>query len=315
MGMRGQKCRIILSLLLCGSLTLAADKKGDTRTDPLGLQKPMSVEVSMVLVNATVFDAMNRFVTGLEKDNFAIYEDKVEQDIVHFSSQDMPLSIGIIFDTSASMTSKIDKARDACIQFIKLANPEDEFFMVGFNDRVRLEQDFTSQVDDISKRVIFERAQGQTALLDAIYYGIEKVGQGHFPRKALLIISDGGDNHSRYSDRDVREYIKESGAQIFAIGIYSPYADAPEEVHGPALLSELAEMTGGRAYPLNSVSDLQDTVTKIAIELRNEYVLGYVSTNDQHDGRWRKIKVKLNPPRGLPPLLVNAKSGYYAPSN
>ena len=144
---------------------------------------------------------------------------------------------------------------------------------------------------------------------------LDKVAHGRYPRKALLVISDGGDNHSRYTERDVKEYIKESDAQLFAIGIYNPYADAPEEKQGPALLTNLADITGGRSYTLNSVNDLEDIVSKIAIELRNEYVLGYVSSNEQHDGRWRKIRVKLNPPRGLPPLTINAKSGYYAPSN
>lgn len=312
--MKGQKSIVFLSTLLLISVLQAADDK-QTKVEPLAMQKPMQVNVSMVLVNATVSDSLNRFVTGLEKENFEVYEDKIAQNIVQFSSQDMPISIGIIFDTSGSMTSKIDKARDACIQFMKLANPQDEFFLVGFSNRVSLQQDFTSKVEDISKRVIFDKAGGQTALLDAIYYGLDKVAHGHYPRKALLVISDGGDNHSRYTERDVKEYIKESDAQLFAIGIYNPYADAPEEKLGPSLLADLADITGGRSYTLNSVNDLEDIVNKIAIELRNEYVLGYVSTNEQHDGRWRKIRVKLNPPRGLPPLLVNAKSGYYAPSN
>jgi Ca-activated chloride channel family protein len=305
---------IILSLTLVTCVLIAADGK-QVKPDAPTLQRPIQINVSMVLVNATVADPMNRFVTGLEKENFSVYEDKVEQNIIHFSSQDMPLSIGVIFDTSGSMTSKIEKSREACIQFIKLANPEDEFFLVGFNDRVFLEQDFTSQVEDISKRVIFDKAKGQTAMLDAIYFGIEKAAHGRYPRKALLIISDGGDNHSRYTQKNVKEYIKESDAQIFAIGIYNPFADAPEEKRGPSLLSELAEITGGREYSLNSVNDLEDIVTKIAVELRNEYVLGYISSNEQHDGRWRKIRVKLNPPAGLPSLNVNAKSGYYAPSN
>jgi Ca-activated chloride channel family protein len=312
--MKVHNAKILLSFFLCLSAAQASDNK-QPKPDAIALQKPMQVNVSMVLVNATVTDPMNRFVTGLEKENFSVYEDKIEQSIVHFSSQDMPISIGIIFDTSGSMTSKIEKSREACIQFMKLANPEDEFFLVGFNDRVYLEQDFTSHVDDITKRVIFDKAKGQTALLDAIYFGIEKVAHGHYPRKALLIISDGGDNHSRYSEKDVKEYVKESDAQLFAIGIYNPFADAPEEKRGPALLTELAEITGGREYTLNTVSDLEDIVTKIAIELRNEYVLGYISKNEQRDGRWRKIKVKLTPPRGLPPLSVSAKTGYYAPSN
>jgi Ca-activated chloride channel family protein len=306
---------ILLLSILQGVSALHADDTKQTKPEILTLQKPMQVNVSMVLVNATVSDPLNRFVTGMEKDNFTVYEDKVEQKVVHFSSQDQPVSIGIIFDSSGSMVSKIAKSRDACIQFMKLANPQDEFFLVGFNNRVFLEQDFTSQMDDITKRVIFDKAKGQTALLDAIYYGLEKVEQGRYPRKALLVISDGGDNHSRYTEKEVKEFIKESDAQLFAIGIYNPFADNAEEIRGPTLLNDLAGITGGREYTLNSVVDLEDIVTKIAIELRNEYVLGYISSNEQRDGRWRKIKVKLNPPRGLPPLNVNAKSGYFAPGN
>ncbi len=312
--MKGQTIITFLCTLLTPALLWCSDSK-PAKPEALAMQKPMQVNVSMVLVNATVSDPMNRFVTGLEKENFSVYEDKVEQDIVHFSSQDMPVSIGVIFDSSGSMTSKIAKARDAVIQFMKLANPEDEFFLVDFSNSVHLEENFTTDVDKISKQVIFNKAGGQTALLDAIYYGLEKVAHGRYPRKALLVISDGGDNHSRYTEKDVKEYIKESDAQLFAIGIYNPFADAPEERLGPSLLSDLADITGGRAYTLNSVGDLEDIVTKIAVELRNEYVLGYIPKNEQHDGRWRKIRVKLNPPRGLPPLIVNAKSGYYAPSN
>lgn len=246
--MKPHKTIIFLSLLAAISVLQADDKK-QSKPEPLNFQKPMQINVSMVLVNATVTDSINRFVTGLEKENFAVYEDKIEQSVVHFSSQDMPISIGIIFDTSGSMTSKIEKSREACIQFMKLANPQDEFFLVGFNDRVYLEHDFTSQVDDINKKVIFDKAKGQTALLDAIYFGIEKVAHGHYPRRALLIISDGGDNHSRYNEKDVKEYVKESDAQLFAIGIYNPFADAPEEKRGPALLTELAEITGGAPTP------------------------------------------------------------------
>jgi Ca-activated chloride channel family protein len=312
--MKRKAAILLLSILQGISVLHAADTK-QAKPETLTLQKPMQVNVSMVLVNATVSDPLNRFVTGMEKDNFTVYEDKVEQKVVHFSSQDQPVSIGIIFDSSGSMVSKIAKSRDACIQFMKLANPQDEFFLVGFNNRVFLEQDFTSQMDDITKRVIFDKAKGQTALLDAIYYGLEKVEQGRYPRKALLVISDGGDNHSRYTEKEVKEFIKESDAQLFAIGIYNPFADNAEEIRGPTLLNDLAGITGGREYTLNSVVDLEDIVTKIAIELRNEYVLGYISSNEQRDGRWRKIKVKLNPPRGLPPLNVNAKSGYFAPGN
>lgn len=286
-------------------------------TDP-GLKinhgKPLQVDVDLVLVNVTVTDDWNRIVTGLDKDNFSILEGNEPQQVKHFSSEDAPLSLGVIFDMSGSMSDKIAKAREAVIEFMKTANPQDEFFMVTFNDRPQLRADFTTSVEEVQGKLVYTVPQGRTALLDAIYMGINKMKDAHNSKKALLIISDGGDNHSRYTEHEIRSMVKEADVQIYAIGVFTSGATQPEEIAGPALLTDISEVTGGRMFTINNPNELADVATKIGIELRNQYVLGYRPSNKTKDGHWRKIKVKLIPPKGLPHLNVYSKTGYYAPS-
>jgi len=272
------------------------------------------LNVNLVLVPVTVTDPMNRLVTGLEKEDFQVYENNGQQKITSFASEDAPVSIGIIFDLSGSMTSKLMRARDSILQFIKTANPEDEFFVIGFNDRPELIEDFTSSVNDIEARLATVRSGHRTALLDAIYYGVEKLGQARHQRKALLVVSDGGDNRSRYTEGEVRAQVREADVEIYSIGIFDPYAATPEERTGPMLLNELSDETGGRLYRVDDLAEMSDIAEKISTELRNQYVLGYRPKDLNHDGKWRKVKVKLNPPPGLPPLTVHARTGYYAPS-
>ena len=287
-------------------------------TDDPGLKlnhgKPMQVDVDLVLVNVTVTDDWNRIVTGLDKTNFAIMEGNEIQQVRHFSNEDAPISLGVIFDMSGSMSDKIEQARAAVIEFFKTANPMDEFFMITFNDRPELRADFTKSVEDVQGRLVYTVPQGTTALLDAIYMGVSKMKDAHNAKKALLIISDGGDNHSRYTENEIKSMVKEADVQIYAIGIFSSAPSQPEEIAGPALLGEITNVTGGRLFTISNPNELTDVATKIGIELRNQYVLGYRPNNKARDGRWRKIKVKLLPPKGLPHLNVYAKTGYYAPS-
>jgi Ca-activated chloride channel family protein len=273
----------------------------------------IKMNVDMVLVPVTVTDPMNRLVTGLEKEDFQVYENNGEQGIKSFASEDAPVSIGIIFDLSGSMTSKLVRARESIVQFIKTANPEDEFFVIGFNDRPELIEDFTSSVEDIQARLATVRSGHRTALLDAIYYGVDKMKEAKHERKALLVVSDGGDNRSRYTEGEVRAQVRESDVEIYSIGIFDPYAATPEERTGPILLNDLCEETGGRLFRVDDVSEMGDIAEKISTELRNQYVIGYTPKNISRDGKWRKVKVKLNPPSGLPPLTVHARTGYYAP--
>jgi Ca-activated chloride channel homolog len=276
--------------------------------------RPMKVDVDLVLVPVTITDPMNRLVTGLEKDNFQLFEGNSAQDIRTFSSEDAPVSLGVIFDSSGSMSSKMDRAKDAVIEFFKTANPQDEFFMITFSDEPEQVSDFTSSVDEIQNKLVFAVPRKRTALLDAIYMGVSKMRQAKYPKKALLIISDGGDNHSRYTENEIRSVVKEADVMVYAIGIYDRYASAVEERLGPQLLSDITELSGGRAFTIDNPNDLADVATKIGIELRNQYVLGYRPNKVVRDGKWRKIKVKLLPPKGLPPLRVYARTGYYAPA-
>jgi Ca-activated chloride channel homolog len=277
----------------------------------------IKIDVNLALVNVTVTDPLNRLVTGLEKENFRVYEDGAEQEVVTMSSEDVPVSIGLIFDMSGSMSDKVDKARQAAVQFMRTANPLDQFFLVSFNDRAELTSGFTSSVEELQNRMMFTASRGRTALLDAVYLGLSQMRGAHNAKRALLIISDGGDNHSRYTENDVRNFLKEADCQLYAIGIYDDIgirSRTSEELNGPSLLSEMTEMTGGRTFPVGNIGELPDIAAKIGMELRNQYVVGYKPSNAIHNGTWRKIKVKLRPPRGLPPLTVYAKTGYYAPT-
>jgi len=276
--------------------------------------RPLKVDVDLVLVPVTITDPLNRLVTGLEKGNFQLMEGSAAQEIRTFSSEDAPVSLGVIFDSSGSMSSKMDRAKDAVIEFFKTANPQDEFFMITFSDTPEEVTDFTSSVDDIQGKLVYAVPRKRTALLDAIYMGISKMRQAKYAKKALLIISDGGDNHSRYTEGEIKALVKEADVMIYAIGIYDRYFASAEERLGPGLLSEITELTGGRAFTIENPNDLADVATKIGIELRNQYVLGYRPKNVVRDGKWRKIKVKLMPPKGLPPLKVYARTGYYAPA-
>jgi Ca-activated chloride channel homolog len=276
--------------------------------------KPIKRDVDLVLVPVTITDPLNRLVTGLDRDNFEVFEGKQPQEIRHFSSEDAPVSLGVIFDMSGSMSSKIDRAREAVLEFFKTANPQDEFFMITFADKPDEVSDFTQSVEDIQGKLVYTVPKGRTALLDAIYLGVSKMRQAKYPKRALLIISDGGDNHSRYTEGEIRNLVKEADVLIYAIGIYDHFFPTEEERLGPQLLTDVTELTGGRSFTIDNPNDLADVATKIGIELRNQYVLGYRPKNPVRDGKWRKIKVKLIPPKGLPPLRVYAKTGYYAPS-
>ena len=308
---------LALSLFCLPTQAFAQEGPGPEAVPPPAPQvkkgRPLRTETDLTLVGVSVTDPLGRLVTGLERENFSVFEDGVEQEVVDFSSQDVPVSIGVIFDMSASMSDKIDKSRQAAVQFFRTANPQDEFFLVNFNDRAQLVSQFTSSVDDLQNRLLYTSAHGMTALYDGVYLGLSQMRGAHNARKALLIISDGGDNHSRYSENEIRRFVREADVQIYAIGLFEPDGGpTPEERNGPSLLADLTEMTGGREFTVGNLNELPDIASKISMELRNQYVLGYRSSNGAHDGKWRKVKVKLRPPKGLPPLTAYAKSGYFA---
>jgi len=275
--------------------------------------RPIRVDVDLVLVPVTITDPSDRPVLGLAKENFVVMDNGERQEIENFSCEDAPISVGVIFDVSGSMSSKIAKAREAVGEFLKTANPEDEFFLIAFSDKPVLLSDFTGSVEKVQQNLIYAVPKGRTALLDSIYLGIAKMRQARHRRKALLVLSDGGDNRSRYTENEIRAIVREADVQIYSVGIFDLNPRTNEEIFGPALLTDISEVTGGRAYPVNSANDLSEVAAKIGLELRNQYLLGYRPSNPARDGKWRKVRVKLTSTKGLPPLSVYAKMGYYAP--
>jgi Ca-activated chloride channel homolog len=276
----------------------------------------LRIDTNLVLIPVSVTDPLNRFVTGLEKEHFKLFEDKIEQSISQFASEDAPLSVGLVFDTSNSMGAKLQKSRQAAAQFFKTANPEDEFFLVQFNDRPELVVPFTSNTEEIQNRLTFTQAKGRTALLDGIYLAMAQMKKAKNPRKAVLVISDGADNSSRYTESEIKNLVREADVQLYAIGIFESIGArgrTAEELSGPQLLNDLAEQTGGKHFAIENVNELPDVAAKIGIELRNQYLLGYSPKNQERDGKYRKVQVKLIQPRGLPPLRPTWRQGYYAP--
>ena len=274
----------------------------------------LKVDVELVLVNATVTDSLNRYVSGLEGTHFQIWEDKVEQKIEYFSAEDVAISIGIIFDVSGSMKDKIRTAQLAAGTFLKTGNPEDEYFLVEFANRPEVASDFTTDITKLQSKLIMTPAKGMTAMYDSVYLGLEKLKEGTNPKKALLLITDGEDNRSRYTFQNVKEFVKEQDVQIYGIGIVDEWnSQLGAGKTGRAMIEELSELTGGQAFFPDSVYELDDICTKIAVELKNQYVIGYHTTNGAKDGKWRKIRVKVNPPKGIQRLNVRAKQGYYGP--
>jgi Ca-activated chloride channel family protein len=266
----------------------------------------LKVDVPVVLVNATVSDLKGRLVAGLEQQHFRLWENDVEQQLEYFSLEDMPVSVGLIFDATGSMADKLSAARNAATAFLKTSNPRDEYFLIEFSDRPKLVQDFTTDLSALQHHIFSASPHGLTPLFDAVHMGLEEMTSGKNTKKALLIITDGEDNHSHYTFSDIREFAREHDAEIYAIGLV-------DSLEGRRTISDIVETSGGRAFFPNSVNQLDDICSKIAIELKNQYLLGYRSNNESKDGRWRQIRVEVKPPKGLPPLAVRARTGYYAP--
>jgi Ca-activated chloride channel family protein len=281
-----------------------------------GEQDRVRIGTDLVSLPVTVTDAYNRLVTGLNKQHFEIFEDKVKQDITFFNDDDAPVSLGIVFDVSGSMKGKLDRARDALKAFIQTSHNDDDFFLVGFNQRANLLAEFTDG-DSLSNKLTLVDPKGQTALYDATYLGIEKVKQGRHNRHAMLLISDGQDNSSRYTYGELRKQLKEAGVQIYCIGIVEMGGGAGGalDMQGQAILEEISQVTGGKAFFPRSAAELEDATTRIALELRHQYSIGYNPTNVKRDGQWHKIKVNVKGPKGLSNLRVQHKEGYYAVAN
>jgi Ca-activated chloride channel family protein len=288
---------------------------------PPGQQKPANEVDGPVIVNTdlitftvTVTDTYGRFVSGLGKSAFTVLDEKKPQEITFFSDDDAPVSVGVIFDVSGSMSGdKVRRARDALSKFVQTSHNSDEYFLIGFNSRAQLLLDKTRDGNAVLDKMTFVQTRGNTALYDACYLGVEKVQRGAHPKRALLLISDGQDNNSRYTFNELRRLLKESDVVLYGIGILGGGdAGSALGMEGQGILDELANVSGGKAFFPRSAAEMDDIFEQIALELRHQYSIGYKPSNFSNDGKWHKVKVKVTPPRGLPRLFVRTKEGYYA---
>lgn len=266
----------------------------------------------LVTFTVTVTDPYNRYVSGLTKKHFQVFDQKEEQEIAYFSDDDAPVSVGVVFDFSGSMSGdKITRARKALGKFIETSHQNDEYFLIGFNSRAQLLLDRTRDGDALLDKLTFVQPKDNTALYDACYLGVEKVQRGAHKKRAILVISDGQDNNSRYTFQDLRRSIKEADIVMYAVGIVGSGGDALD-FQGQAILEELASTSGGKAFFPSTSAELDDNFERIALELRHQYSIGYRPKNFVADNQWRKIKVKVTPPRGMPRLTVRSREGYFA---
>jgi len=274
------------------------------------------VDSALVLVPAQVTNVFGTPITDLHKEDFKVFEDGVEQPITNFSMEDAPLSIGLVYDISGSMRNKIKKSTEAAAEFFKTSNPQDEFFLVEFSDRPKLTVPFTTDSDEVYDRIAHTKPFGRTSLLDAIHMAMVEMKHAQNTRKALVIVSDGGDNRSRHTEREIKNAMLESDVEVYAMGIFDP-DDTPkqssEEQKGPKLLEELAEQSGGREYPVTSLDDLPSISARIGNQLRNQYLLGYSPAKSERDGKYRIIKLTVSPQAEIPNLRLCYRHGYYSP--
>ena len=282
----------------------------------------VGVNVDLVMMYTSVFDKNGHFISGLQKDKFDVYEDGVRQEITSFSQEDVPISMGIIIDTSSSMDDKIEQVNRAAHAFIQANNRQDEVFLVGFNDEVELLQPFTNDIDEITDALENAVITGGTALYDAVFLGVEEAGRGEKSKKAIVVITDGEDRDSTYSLNELVASIQESDVQIFMVGflgeipkrsLFGRWTKSPAE-KGREALERIAEETGGKSYFPVDISEIHNIVSEIALELRNQYSIGYLSNNHDRDGSWRRVVIRLDPDAVSNPQL-RYRRGYYAPKD
>lgn len=293
-------------LIAGGSLLVAQPA---VRDGPFSHQVDLSLraEKDLVLVPVSVIDQKGRPVIGLRQGNFRVFDDRKEKRIESFSMVDEPTAVGIVFDTSRSMSRVLGYSRMAAKAFLESSNPADDFLLVEFNSQPTLSVPLTNDVAMIQAKLAATEAKGHTAALDAIYFGVSKIEKSGKRRKALLVISDGNDNHSRYREREVERLLRESDVLIYAVGI-SDY-----DKTGLELLDRIAEQTGGRAYYAPE-KELVDIAKQISVQLRNQYILGFSPEGRFHDGRYHLLQVRMVRTHGLPPLFPACRLGYYATS-
>ncbi|MEW6735398.1 MAG: VWA domain-containing protein [Acidobacteriota bacterium] len=284
----------------------------ETSKQPPSSEDPViHIGTKLVTLAITVTDSYGRLVTGLEKEHFEVFDNKVKQQVEFFSTEDLPISVALVFDRSGSMKSRVTRSLASLRRFIGASNEKDEYCLVTFNNSAQLASDYTRNPDQLANSLVMVETKGATALYDAVYIGLEKARVGRHAKKAVVILSDGQDNSSRYSLNELKKLAKESDVLIYAIGMVEQWSNDPLDLEGRWILEELAMLTGGRAFFPSNEQELQSAVMHIALELRRQYSIGFSPTTPA-DGKWHKLKIKLHPPKGLSYLSVRGREGYYA---
>jgi Ca-activated chloride channel homolog len=281
---------------------------------PAPRQQILRANVDLVLVNVTVLDCAGRAVSGLKPTNFAVLDDKNLQVVKYLSNVDEPISLVVVLDASASMAPKIQEARKAFTGLINESNPQDDFGLIVVNDKPRVALHFDDSMREMQGAVDTLQPDGSTALWDGMYLGIKELKNSRYQRKAMVVISDGGDNHSRYTESELKSLLEEADVEVYAIGIFDRYATRLEEKKGPLQLDEVTSVTGGRVFSVHDAVELSRAVTQISHELRSQYVLGYYPSNRIRDGKWRRLKIRLTRSASQEKFQLYAKKGYYAPA-
>jgi len=310
---------VLGSALLLSSLALIAQDRSQPQKDDKGYI--FRVEALEVQLPVSVLDQKGRPVDGLKQEHFQVFEDKVPQTIKTFRHEDIPLSLGLVIDNSGSMRNKRERVNSSALSFVRESNPEDETFIVNFDDSAYLEQEFTGSIGDLIDALENVDARGETALYDALYLAADKVTKdGKKDKKVLLVISDGEDNASKYGINKVIEALRQSKVALYAIGLLEEddsrgglFRKPPSKKAKDELL-KFAEITGGRAYFPKTLDEVDELVKHIAHDLRNHYTLTYTPTNTKLDGSWRDVTVKITAPKNMPKFTFNAKPGYRAPT-
>ncbi|MGH9502589.1 MAG: VWA domain-containing protein [Terriglobales bacterium] len=291
----------------------AKPARSDFSNSSLHRAKPLRADVDVVLVPVTVTDSMNRPVLGLQKQDFRVYEDNAPQQVQYFSADEAPISVGMLLDTSKSMTNKFVTERAAAEEFFKNANPLDDYFVITFDDQPTLLATSIEAIPDLQETLTSYTPDGHTALLDAVYMAVARMRTARYERRVLLIISDGADNHSRYGLKEVRRLVEEANVGIYAIGIFdSLFFRSFEELMGKRWLEEITDVTGGQTVAASSLDKVPEIAAAVSRQMRTQYVLGYRPRNLGHDGKWRKIKVHVSSSTDATRLWTHYKKGYVA---
>src|SRR5215470_12190242 len=301
-------------IALCFStLVLAAQDRQQPQKGQNDKDYSLKVETVEVSLPVSVLDKDGRPVDGLKQDNFQVFEDKVQQTIKTFKHEDIPLSLGLVIDNSGSMRNKRERVNSAALAFVRESNPDDETFIVNFDDSAYLEQDFTSSIGDLIDALDNIDARGETALYDAIYLSSDHVKSGKKDKKALLLITDGEDNVSKYGINKVVEALKNRKVTLYCIGLLEDddqrggLFKKPPSKKAKEDLQRFAEITGGRAYFPKNLDEVENLVKNIAHDLRNHYTITYTPSNKNLDGSWREIAVRVTPPKTAPKFTMHTK--------